>query len=136
MTYIYMYICICEFMCVDILTRTRTRPSNHLRLQKNHLRLQKNHLRLFTPNLACHRSQNALKPSIFPRTGVQTTCDYFFCLPKAMKSLVTTRTWPPPDKNHLRLETLLLLKTLLLSFRLFQHPSPFRVEAFDTPMSF
>ena len=55
--------------------------------KKNHLRLQKNHLRLFTPNLAYHRSQNALKPSIFPRTGVQITSDYFSVFQKLSNHL-------------------------------------------------
>ena len=63
---------------------------NHLRLQKNHLRLQEmNHLRLFTPNLACHRSQNALKPSISLGREYKSLAT-IFCLPKTIKSFVTT----------------------------------------------
>ena len=88
-TYIhaYIYICIPYKQAVKSLATVQKITCDY---KKNHLRLQKNHLRLFPPNLACHRSQNALKPSIFPRTGVQITCDYFFCLPKTIKSLVTT----------------------------------------------
>ena len=84
---IYVDLCRTAFRLLRLCS-SNSRPSNHLRLQKNHLpcdyqkitclaTTKKNHLRLFTPNLAYHRSQNALKPSIFPRTGVQITCDYF-----------------------------------------------------------